>query len=62
MGGRFPIRNPLGFPPVPFKGNGQSPSPHPEATASDTNWSEYDAALRQHGNLTVWFTVEAIAA
>ncbi len=25
-----------------------------------TNWAEYDAALRQRGNLTVWFTEEAI--
>jgi len=27
-----------------------------------TNWSDYDAALRQRGNLIVWFTDEAIAA
>jgi hypothetical protein len=27
-----------------------------------TNWSEYDAALRHRGSLTVWFTKEAIAA
>ena len=27
-----------------------------------TNWSEYDAALRQRGSLTIWFTDEAIAA
>src|SRR4051812_44753855 len=26
------------------------------------NWAEYDAALRQRGSLTVWFTDEAIAA
>jgi hypothetical protein len=25
-----------------------------------TNWAEYDAALRQRGSLTVWFTAEAI--
>lgn len=25
-----------------------------------TNWAEYDAALRQRGSLTVWFTEEAI--
>ncbi|CAO3419956.1 Transposase [Azospirillum doebereinerae] len=25
-----------------------------------TNWSEYDAALRQRGSLTVWFSEEAI--
>ena len=27
-----------------------------------TNWPKYDAALRQRGRLTVWFTEEAIAA
>src|SRR5829696_3098489 len=27
-----------------------------------TNWAEYDAALRQRGSLTVWFTEEAVAA
>jgi hypothetical protein len=27
-----------------------------------TNWSEYDASLRQRGSLTVWFTEAAIAA
>ncbi len=27
-----------------------------------TNWPEYDAALRQRGSLTIWFTEEAIAA
>ncbi len=27
-----------------------------------TNWSAYDAALRQRGSLTVWFSDEAIAA
>ena len=27
-----------------------------------TNWAKYDAALRQRGSLTVWFTEEAIAA
>ena len=26
-----------------------------------TNWAEYDAALRQRGSLTVWFSEEAIA-
>src|SRR6266436_1006549 len=27
-----------------------------------TNWAEYDAALRQRGSLTVWFSEAAIAA
>jgi len=26
-----------------------------------TNWAEYDAALRQCGSLTVWFSEEAMA-
>src|SRR4051812_7607951 len=30
--------------------------------AGSPNWAEYDAALRQRGSLTVWFTDEAIAA
>jgi hypothetical protein len=27
-----------------------------------TNWPEYDAALVRRGNLTVWFTEDAVAA
>jgi hypothetical protein len=27
-----------------------------------TNWTEYDAALKRRGSLTVWFTDEAVAA
>jgi hypothetical protein len=27
-----------------------------------TNWAEYDAALRQRGSLTIWFSDEAVAA
>jgi Transposase DDE domain len=27
-----------------------------------TNWAEYDTSLHQRGNLTVWFSEEAIAA
>src|SRR4051794_37816273 len=27
-----------------------------------TNWAEYDAGLRARGSLTVWLTLEAIAA
>jgi hypothetical protein len=27
-----------------------------------TNWPEYDAALVRRGNLTLWFTEEAVAA
>ena len=39
-----------------------SPSPHPKQRHRVTNWAEYDAALRQRGSLTVWFSEEAIAA
>jgi hypothetical protein len=34
----------------------------PKARYRVTNWSEYDASLRQRGSLTVWFTDEAIQA
>jgi hypothetical protein len=27
-----------------------------------TNWSAYEAGLRQRGSLTIWFTEEAVAA
>jgi hypothetical protein len=36
--------------------------PYPEAEASATNWPAYGASLRQRGDLTVWFSEEAIAA
>jgi len=34
----------------------------PKAKYRVTNWPEYDAALVRRGNLTVWFTDEAVAA
>ena len=34
----------------------------PKARYRVENWQEYDAALRERGNLTVWVTPEAIAA
>jgi hypothetical protein len=47
---------------VPFKAN-QDPRHHiPKQRHQVTNWPEYDAALRQRGSLTVWFTEAAIAA
>jgi hypothetical protein len=39
-----------------------SPSSYPKQRHRVTNWSEYDAALRQRGSLTVWFSEEAIIA
>jgi hypothetical protein len=34
----------------------------PKARYRVTNWPDYDAALMRRGNLTVWFTEEAVAA
>ena len=34
----------------------------PRARYKVTNWSAYEAGLRQRGSLTIWFTDEVIAA
>ena len=47
---------------VPFKANADRRHRIPKQQDRVTNWSEYDAALRQRDSLTVWFTEEAIAA
>src|ERR1700753_1122742 len=47
---------------VPFKANADRRHHIPKQQDRVTNWAEYDAALRQRGSLTVWFTEEAIAA
>jgi hypothetical protein len=47
---------------VPFKPHAQHRHHIPKPRYRITNWPEYDAALRQRGSLTVWFTGEAIAA
>jgi hypothetical protein len=47
---------------VPFKANAARRHRIPKQRHRVTNWSEYDAALRQRGSLTVWFSDEAIAA
>jgi hypothetical protein len=47
---------------VPFKTNAARQHHIPRQRHRVTNWSEYDAALRQWGSLTVWFSDEAIAA
>jgi hypothetical protein len=43
-------------------GSGGLPCPSKPTLPTVTNWSEYDAALRQRGSLTIWVTEEAIAA
>jgi hypothetical protein len=47
---------------MPFKANAARRHHIPKQRYRVTNWAEYDAALRQRGSLTVWFSDEAIAA
>jgi hypothetical protein len=50
------------MPAVPFKINAARRHRIPRQRHRVTNWAAYDAALRQRGGLTVWFTDAAIAA
>jgi hypothetical protein len=50
------------FSAVPFKHHAEHRHHFPKPRCRVTNWPEYDAALRQRGSLTVWFTDEAIVA
>ena len=45
---------------MPHKANAACRHHIPRAKRRVTNWAEYDAALRQRGSLTVWFSEEAI--
>ena len=47
---------------VPFKAHAARRHHIPKQRHRVTNWAAYEAALRQRGSLTVWFTEEAIAA
>jgi len=47
---------------VPFKASAGVRHHIPKQRHKVTNWSDYDAALRSRGSLTVWFTEAAIAA
>jgi hypothetical protein len=47
---------------VPFKAHAARRHHIPKQRHRITNWAEYDAALRQRGSLTIWFSDEAIAA
>jgi hypothetical protein len=47
---------------VPFKANAARRHRISKQRHRVTNWAAYDAALRQRGRLTVWFTDEAIRA
>src|SRR3954453_9416112 len=50
------------MPAVPFKANAARRHRIPRQWHRVTNRAAYDAALRQRGSLTVWFTDEAITA
>jgi hypothetical protein len=52
----------IGNPTVPFKHHAEHRHHVPNSRYRVINWAEYDAALRQRGSLTVWFTDEAIGA
>ncbi|MFC1455504.1 IS5 family transposase [Microvirga arabica] len=47
---------------MPFKTNAARRHHIPKQRHRVMNWAEYDAALRQRGSLTVWFSEEANAA
>jgi hypothetical protein len=47
---------------VPFKANAARRHRIPRQRHRVTNWAAYDAAMRQRGSLTVWFSEAAIAA
>ena len=47
---------------MPFQANAARRHHIPKQRYRVTNWAECDAALRQRGSLTIWFTEEAIAA
>jgi heme-degrading monooxygenase HmoA len=47
---------------VPFKANAERRHHIPKQRHRVTNSAAYDAALRQRGSLTVWFTDAAVAA
>ena len=47
---------------MPFKAKAACCRHIPKQQHRVTNWAAYDAALRQRGSLTIWFTDAAIAA
>jgi hypothetical protein len=53
---------PTGSPTVPFKLHAKQRHHIPRPRYRVTNWPAYNAALRQRGSLTIWFTDDAIAA
>src|SRR3954468_3169469 len=47
---------------MPYPVNQARRHKFPKARYRVSNWSEYDLALQKRGSLTVWFTLEAVAA
>lgn len=45
---------------MPYKANAARRHHIPRPKRTVTNWSEYDAALRQRGSLTLWVSETAI--
>jgi hypothetical protein len=48
--------------PMPYKHNQSRRHKIGKARYKVTNWPEYNKALRQRGDITIWFTEEALAA
>jgi hypothetical protein len=55
-------RSEPGCPAAPFKANAKSRHHIPKQRRRLRNWPVYEASLRQRGDLTVWFTDDAVAA
>jgi hypothetical protein len=47
---------------MPYKHNESRRHKIENARYKVTNWPEYNKALRQRGDITIWFTEEALAA
>src|SRR5688500_20329647 len=47
---------------MPHKYNADRRHRIPKTRYKVTNWSAYEAGLRQRGSLTIWFSEEAVAA
>src|SRR5919108_1850368 len=47
---------------MPFKHHAAHRRRFPRAKHRVTNWSAYEAGLRQRGSLTIWFSDDAVAA
>src|ERR1700726_2427949 len=47
---------------MPYKHNQSRRHKIEKAGYKVTNWPEYNKALRQRGDITIWFTEEALAA